>query len=481
MYALRHDVVALEGEVPGPGNARLRDGKRPRPLVLRANAGDCLHITFENWLNPARRRAPREGNPAYRVARGPGGGEESDTPATRDASIHVNGLQYLDIEADGAHVGNNPSSLVAPGEQTTYRLYAEEEGTFFLRSMGAQVGGEGLGAMTALGLFGAVHVQPRGAKWYRSQVTAEQLEGAIKRGPAGELERNPDGTPKIDYGARGEGGRPILEMLDENHQIVHSDLTAIITDYEIGEKSPVNVDEGAFREFTVIFHDQIKVVQAFEALEHHTYHGIADMAGINYGASGAGAMVLANRAGIGPNADCANCKFEEFFMSSWANGDPALNVVVDESGRATEALWPDDPSNVYHSYLRDPVRFRNLHAGPRETHVFHLHGQQWLRSPDNPKSTYTDSQTIGPGEGFTYDIAYGGSGNRNLAPGDSIFHCHLYPHFAGGMWGLWRRWGSYGERGAGPVDGQGSPAHRWAHGPWSPDDSAGVLGRSFSR
>src|SRR5690606_30546341 len=31
-----------------------------------------------------------------------------------------------------------------------------------------------------------------------------------------------------------------------------------------------------------------------------------------------------------------------------------------------------------------------------------------------------------------------GSGNRNRTVGDSIFHCHLYPHFAQGMWELWR-------------------------------------------
>jgi hypothetical protein len=39
---------------------------------------------------------------------------------------------------------------------------------------------------------------------------------------------------------------------------------------------------------------------------------------------------------------------------------------------------------------------------------------------------------------FTYDIHYGGPGNRNFTPGNSIFHCHLYPHFARGMWELWR-------------------------------------------
>jgi hypothetical protein len=43
-----------------------------------------------------------------------------------------------------------------------------------------------------------------------------------------------------------------------------------------------------------------------------------------------------------------------------------------------------------------------------------------------------------PGASYTLEIAYGGSGNRNLTVGDSIFHCHFYPHFAGGMRSLWR-------------------------------------------
>ncbi len=55
-----------------------------------------------------------------------------------------------------------------------------------------------------------------------------------------------------------------------------------------------------------------------------------------------------------------------------------------------------------------------------------------------PDFVYLDSQTISPGASFTYEVHYGGSGNRNLTPGDSIFHCHLYPHFAQGMWELWR-------------------------------------------
>src|SRR6185295_5050021 len=53
-------------------------------------------------------------------------------------------------------------------------------------------------------------------------------------------------------------------------------------------------------------------------------------------------------------------------------------------------------------------------------------------------STYLDSQALGPGFAFTTEIVHGGTGNRNQVVGDSIFHCHFYPHFAEGMWELWR-------------------------------------------
>ena len=150
----------------------------------------------------------------------------------------------------------------------------------------------------------------------------------------------------------------------------------------------------------------------------------------NYGASGMGTLLIANRLGKGPARDCVNCAYEEFFLGSWANGDPALL-----------ADYKDDPSNVYHSYLGDRVKFHNVHAGPKETHVFHLHAHQWLSQTAAPgsasKGEYLDSQTVAPFQSFNYEIYYAGTGNRNLTPGDSIFHCHLYPHFAQGMWGLW--------------------------------------------
>ncbi|MBV9211569.1 MAG: hypothetical protein JOZ52_13105, partial [Acidobacteria bacterium] len=409
MFALRRDV-----DGSGPGNVHLKEGKRPRPIVLRVNEGDCLQINFTNLLSVTR--------------------PDNDSTYTRYASIHVNGMDYVNNpdQDDGANVGRNASSLVAPGGSKTYKLYAAKQGQYLMYSMGAPAGGEGDGGQLDLGLFGSVNVEPRNAKWYRSQVTAEQLQAAT-------VGRNPNGTPKINYEAVDANNVPILNMLQGN-EIVHTDLNAIIAGFveDCADAPPSSTCGQNFREFTVIFHDEIKAVQAFEELDLEVFHGVRDGFAINYGSGAMGPIILANRKQVGPAARCTECKYEEFFLESHPNNDPAMVVRRDANGRAVEALFPDDPSNVHHSYLGDPVRFRNLHAGPKETHVFHLHAHQWLQSPRDENSTYLDSQTISPGAAFTYEINYGGGGNRNFTVGDSIFHCHLYPHFAQGMWELWR-------------------------------------------
>ena len=105
--------------------------------------------------------------------------------------------------------------------------------------------------------------------------------------------------------------------------------------------------------------------------------------------------------------------------------------------KATKAFYPGDPANINHSYIGDFVKFRNTHNG-FEQHVFHLHNHQWLFNPNDDNSNYLDAQGIGPGMGYTYEIANGGSGNRNKSAGDAIYHCHFYPHFAQGMWYMWR-------------------------------------------
>ena len=407
-----------------------------------------------------------------------------DRPRTRAASLHVTGLALAPMTrrecplnaacgGDGSNVGLpenqgvvfNPAtskdvidgflgSLAKPGQKVVTRWRAGKEGTYFAYSTAAPIGGEGDGGQIGLGLFAAVNVEPQGSRWYRSQLSHDELQRATRAAPAGR-----HAYRDIDYESRRDVGagatRPILNMRDGN-RLVHSDLNAIIVLPEgpdSGSAAPACKDEQknifgnscgqSFREFTVILHDEIHAQQAFAELEdpNNPLHYVKDGMGINYGASGMGSAVMSTplQRKVGVAKNCPECRAEEFFLSSWANGDPALVLKWDDAGQQpVGARYKDDPSNVHHSYLGDAVRFRNLHAGPKETHVFHLHAHQWVLDASDPDSTYLDSQTISPGATFSYGIEFGGSGNRNYTPGDSIFHCHLYPHFAQGMWELWR-------------------------------------------
>lgn len=550
VFALKKDTVPASGTTP----IRLKDSKRPRPLVLRANVGDCLTINFTNAI------------PASSFG-------SNDFNHTSEVSLHIQGMQWFNgANADGSFVGKNASSLASvaatptpvPPSQQTYTVYAKQEGTFLLYTMGDT---SSTGRQLAEGLFGALNVQPATAEWYRSQVSADDLQRAtynakslpanaklntgcspttsctltvtgktpvsVKQTPSGYL-NTMDNHPMINYDATYSDGTPILKMLDANLNIIYTDLTAMITGPKAGRfpgttgvNNPeppcnaANVDplfcanpaapdrKQPYREITTMYHGALGGIPAQIPIATQAFPVFTDPAmvqtilagqdsfAINYGTGGIGAEVYANRLGIGPMGDCVDCKFEEFFLSAWSVGDPAILVdrpantalqtpapptpktppipppptpcttaqlegtppgtppsadcastrqpnqftqpyTLAPLAKAVRAYYPDDPSNVYHSYINDHVKFRILHAGWDVTHVHHQHAHQWLQSPNSDESSYLDSQMISPGASYTLEMVYNGSGNRNKVVGDSIFHCHFYPHFAAGMWAMWR-------------------------------------------
>lgn len=575
MYALRHDVIDIKSGRPlnytREGNQlflaakskissrdiALRPDLRPRPLVLRVAAGGYLKVNFTNLLevratphpsddpaNPHRVPDPLPGvdHPMEKAADAATDavGEKifhiDDQVHSRTDGFHPQGLELVNsISGDSSHVGGNASSLVHPGTTKTYCFYAPNEGAFLVTNNGAAFGGEGTAGNSGVGLFAAVNVQPKNARFYRAQVTEEEMR-LVTTG------QTPHGQPIVDYEEtypidcasggvwckEGKSGLPILNMVQRN-RIVHGDINAIIVGPEKDGSFPVGdpnkVDDGTypldehpdgprrnptipnrhepFREFVSFFHDENAATQAFPYFFEHpelgfTLHGVRDAFMINYGSGGIGSEIISNRLQAGPMNDCVDCAYEEFFLSSFAVGDPALLVdkpinlglgrcqpeylapdtdcqeddvancpldptfaaerekfcAFDESGEkpnwrnvltstgerqwvANQAFYPHDPANVHHSYIGDFVKFRNLHSG-KEQHIFHLHNHQWLFNPNDDNSNYIDAQGVGPGSGYTYEIAFGGSGNRNKTVGDAIFHCHFYPHFAQGMWYMWR-------------------------------------------
>lgn len=401
--------------------------------------------------------------------------DSADWPNTRGVNFVLQGMtpvpQTSGAEVHSACMG---TGSVQPGESFICVYTVREEGSYFFASPAAPAGGEGDGGSIVHGLFGAVMAERSGSRTYRSQTSRAAFDAVW---PPNAIARHArSGLP--DYEKTDPvTGVPYLNMaraLDAAQadfgsaklaEIVHADLNAIVwcdrsqepqgcvPKDAAGGASPDPYATGdmaaefdAFREFSIFFHDELKTfyTRNFEELQRFgQLAGVKDGFAINYGASGMGSILLANRKGIGPAADCMECLYEEFFLTSWANGDPALLE-----------WFSDDPSNVHHSYMNDPIVFRNFHAGPKETHVFHLHAHQWFAGNDPNRGAYLDSQTVGPQQSFSYNIYHGGtrglngdgdgwwdtqgSGNRNRTVGDSIFHCHLYPHFAQGMWALWR-------------------------------------------
>src|SRR6185369_7119422 len=153
--------------------------------------------------------------------------------------------------------------------------------------------------------------------------------------------------------------------------------------------------------------------------------------------------------GAPPDPNCANARVP---VPGAVNGFPySLKPLL----KATKAYYPDDPSNVYHSYINDHTKFRIHHGGTVATHVHHQHAHQWLQSPNSDEGSYLDSQMISPGASYTLEMTFNGSGNRNKVVGDSIFHCHFYPHFAAGMWAMWRTHDTFEE--GSTVDANGIP------------------------
>ncbi len=481
IYALARDVINMDTGLPltrggaaVPGRVTLRPDKRPRPLVLRAAEGECVRVSLTNLLTPM----PNPRNPGV-FNHLPFTLPVDEQVASRQVGFTVAGMQLVGgITDDSSFVGRNPNSLVSPGQSGVYTFFAEKEGTFLATSYGATFGGEGSYGNGANGLFASINVQPRGASFYRSQVTEEELRLSTSG-------TSPTGQPIIQYEAvypheepwlsEGKSGLPILNMVTASGELVHSDIAAMIVGplpdgsfppntyplESVGRRNPTLPNRlEPFRESTVFFHDEVASADAFPGFFEHpvfqfTLAGVRDSFMLNYGSGGIGSEIIANRLAVGPMHDCLDCAYEEFFLSSFAVGDPAMQVDVPANmgleqlppgavpppgatgPKATKAFFPDDPSNVYHSYIHDFTKMRNLHVG-QEHHVFHLHNHQWLFNPNDDNSNYIDAQGIGSGATYTYEIAFGGSGNRNLSAGDAIFHCHFYPHFAQGMWGLWR-------------------------------------------
>ncbi|KMM37027.1 multicopper oxidase domain-containing protein [Guptibacillus hwajinpoensis] len=169
----------------------------------------------------------------------------------------------------------------------------------------------------------------------------------------------------------------------------------------------------SFREYAWIFHDEMPTVDLTgnKPLDPVTNQERESTHAINYRYE-----PLENRKKlIDEGVVCPDCDGEEVHHDSWVFGDPA--------------------SPILRGYVGDPATIRIVHGGVKETHAFHYHVHQWFDDPTNQDSEIFDSQAISPQTWYDIKPFYG-LGSLQGAIGDAIIHCHLYPHFAVGMWGM---------------------------------------------
>ncbi len=445
IFALEQDVAALqhwhlplaEDPADDPANNRRL---RPRPLVLRANAGECLEINLRNGLDPA-----------------------AMAPWLPQVDPHVSlqafGISYNPQASEGSPTGYNTDSSVAPGDTSTYHWVApQSEGLYLFRDGGMSAGAESDGGGAEHGLYGGLAVQPAGARWF-DPISGNELSSTVPDQQYASVAQQ-NGDLYIDAVITVPAGNSFLRYRES--VLVSQDLTPSLT--------PPGEEDELFERFSINF----------------------------------GSEPEYKRTGWNEEGDvwCGECKGEETVLSSWVYGDPGMVKLASGSGPwlPTEPDWGgQDPAavaggvpadniescgltlttdsdtpiscyvaNVTRAYQGDPIKLRFGQAGVYETHVFHLHAHTWPAEPDEtgpaesipprptpevqPRATTIDSQTYSPWSGFTADLNYG-AGGRVGTVGDSIYHCHLYTHFSWGFWALMRVHDTYEDGSSALPDG----------------------------
>ncbi len=441
LFVLQRDKLAVQNwHVPLVGTAAdgyagdPADGRRlrPRPLVLRANVGECVAITLTNELDP-------EAVAGFLPQIDP------------RVALRAFGVSYNAASSGGAAVGYSPDGSIGVGESRTYFWVApKSEGVYLFRDEGMAVAAVDDGGAAEHGLYGALAVQPSGARWF-DPVTGRELSSSV---------------PDQQYAA----------VADQSGDLY---IDAVIAD----------AYQRRFRESVIISQDILPMQDRADlppeelALLPEPFERF----GMNFGSDPEPKRIGFNLEGT--ERWCEDCSTEETVLSSWVYGDPGMVKLASGSGPwlpQAPDFGGDDPlsapgglvadniedcglllttaagetrpascyvTNVTRAYQGDPIKIRFAHAGNYETHVFHLHAHTWPAEPDDagpagtvpprptpeaqPRATTIDSKTYSPWTAFTADLNYG-AGARVGTVGDAIFHCHLYTHFSHGFWMLMR-------------------------------------------
>ncbi|MCB1054006.1 MAG: hypothetical protein KDD11_00660, partial [Acidobacteria bacterium] len=385
------------------GRPVLRPDAPVEPLVLRANAGDCIEVTLRNDL-PA---SYGSGVGQYQELDGWSGVpmiiehfNSNDVTPSLDVSLHPQ-LVFYDIrQGDGSNVGLNPAQYgkqsVSPGEMVTYFWYAGHIETTSLGIVATPIefGAIGLSSSdpiqhTNKAAVGALIIEPEGSSWDLTDTANYNDEPENRRTRASATIRTPGG--------------------------------------------------GLFREFALVFQNDINLRYSGEWSGAGGTEPVMSMK-VNEDATENAQKAFNYRTepiwfrhGYKPESAPTRTReitdFDDVFTNAFiGNRDPVTPVFTADAGV--------------------PARFRVVHPGGHtQAHVFNVHGHVWEQTPyiddsheigDNPTSPWVGARYgHGPSNHFDAVLKHGAGGAYRVT-GDYLYGDYVPWYLVNGMWGILR-------------------------------------------
>jgi len=360
----------------------LKPGIALEPLVLRANAGDCIKVTLTNGLPAIGPLPDLDGFSMLPMLVEKFNMNQLAT--SKRVGLHPQLVSYNPRNSDGMEIGLNPASQIpSPSGSVTYTWYAGD------------VTVSANGTVTATPIeFGAVNLSP-----------ADRIKQPSK-GLVGALVIEPQGSTWI---TDDQPGAPIAYRRTRTMATVFAP------------------DGSFFREFVAVFQNDINLrFGDGTAIPNIGNEDDAEDAGakaINYRTE-----PMWFRLGFKPDTPFSITRTFDFsnVLSSFAVWDPETPI------------FPAPPNS--------PVRFRVLHpGGTQRNSVFEIHGHIWQQEPyvngstqigDNKKSLWEGAR-MGHGPTGHFDaVLQNGAGGKFGIPGDYLYRDHASFQFDGGIWGI---------------------------------------------
>jgi hypothetical protein len=436
MYVLEEDKSRIEQQVRSNPGKTVTD---VQPLVIRSNFGECVEIKFTNDLE------------------------------NEYASIHTFGLGLDPNKSDGMAIGVNKDTTVAPGQSITYRWFPDKEGAYFFSDGAREINrlSNVDGVLNSIAQKHIHHTTPNApapavsdagllGEWQKESQSPNTITHAGLLGEwqkqvqfqngnnnnnnnngqqQGQEEEEMDNNVLPSLRQRGLFGALVVEPPNATwtHPITGKELKSGVR-ADVHFPDPVRPDA---REFIIFYHDGPEVVNRDGSelidLEGEPY----SLHPINY--RGDPIPERFDPDNCPPGVDVEVCTEAGFFYSSWVHGEPG----------GGDLIFP--------AYKGDPLRFIVIGANQEENHVHHLHHHRWKsqnnfepfntidsnmvppgKTFDQPTVAAFGDGTVRPSMSFAQALIAGAAGYTVKDQGDVLFHCHLFPHYGTGMWGILR-------------------------------------------